>query len=105
MRLAQGSRRLHVAPFPLAGETVSRNAPPSVWLPPRAFQYMSATGVKRGSSLARLASVASMACFSEQISPIETSPSCKREHLRPQHGRVGDAQQLELAWFRPGCGR
>ena len=35
-------------PLPLVGETVSRNAPPSVELPPRAFQYMSATGVKRG---------------------------------------------------------
>ncbi len=61
-------------PFP--GDTVSKNAPPSVQLPPRAFQYMSATGVKRGSSLARLANVASIACFSEQIKPMDTSPSC-----------------------------
>ena len=95
---------VHARPLAAAGLTVNRKAPPSVELPPRAFQYMSATGVKRGSSAARLASVASMACFSEQIRPIETSPFLEGEHLRPQHGRVGDAQQLERFRFRQAAG-
>ncbi len=46
--------------------------PPSVWLPPRAFQYRSATVPTRGSSSERLLRVASMACFSEQMSPTWT---------------------------------
>ncbi len=52
--------------------TVKMNAPPSVLLPPRAFQYLSAIGQNRLSSAAMLFRVASMACFSEQISPICT---------------------------------
>ncbi len=69
----QESRICPLSPL-LPGATVKMKAPPSVEEPPRAFQYLSATGQKRGSSSARLRSVASMACFSEQIRPICTSP-------------------------------
>ena len=76
------------------GATVIMNAPPSEWLPPRAFQYASAIGVKRLSSPARLASVASMACFSEQIRPIETSPSCKAKTC----GRSIAVSVIPMSW-------
>ena len=56
---------------------VNENAPPSEELPPRAFQYRSATSRKRGSSPASECRVASMACFSEATRPIVTSPSCR----------------------------
>ena len=55
---------------------------------------MSATGVNRGSSAARLASVASIACFSEQIRPIETSPSCKANTC----GRSMAVSVMPISW-------
>jgi len=64
--------------FPFSSLMVKTKVPPSVLLPPRAFQYLSATGQKRGSSRARLRKVASMACFSEQMRPICTSPLSAR---------------------------
>jgi hypothetical protein len=36
-----------------------------------------------------------MACFSEQIRPIWTSSLLQGEDLGPQHGRIGDADELE----------
>ena len=60
------------------GESLDvEHAPPSLALPPRAFQYLSATGRNLRSSRDRLSRVESTACFSEQIRPIWTSPSCR----------------------------
>jgi len=59
-----GARELLLPVFVVDGEDEGNR--PSVLLPPRAFQYLSATGQKRG-FLARQSRgrVASMACFSE----------------------------------------
>ena len=66
-----------------------------MWLPPRAFQYLSAIGLKRLSSSDRLCRVASIACFSEQTRPICTSSALLQgKDLGPEHGRVGDADEL-----------
>ncbi|GBD16210.1 hypothetical protein HRbin26_01105 [bacterium HR26] len=74
MRRPNLSVQVSVAPALPSSCTVKMNAPPSVWLPPRAFQYRSALGQTRGSSCAMLSSAASIACFSEAAKPIESSP-------------------------------
>jgi hypothetical protein len=60
---------------PTSASAVKTNAPPSVWLPPRAFHARSACGQKRASSAARLASAASIPCLSDAARPIAASPS------------------------------
>jgi len=69
---------------------VNANAPPSVWLPPRALQYRSAREQKRGSSRERLSSAASIACFSEAARPID-------EDLGSKHAGVGHAEEAARA--------
>jgi hypothetical protein len=72
------SSQVSVLPVGLFGSSLmlKMNEPPLLLLPPLAFQYLSATVQKRGSSAARDLSVASIACFSEQTRPIWTSPFC-----------------------------
>jgi hypothetical protein len=83
-------------PLP-SGATVKMKAPPSLLEPPRAFQYLSATGQNRGSSFARLRSVASMACFSEHTSPICTSPLSESAKTC---GRSMAVSVMPISWNR-----
>ncbi len=84
-------------PWPLLpGATVKMKAPPSVEEPPRAFQYRSATGEKRLSSSRKAAQrgVDGLLLGADQAD-LDLAGVGEREHLRAQHRRVGDAQQLE----------
>ena len=81
---------------PLEGETVNKNAPPSVELPPRAFQYMSASGREAGilPGKAGQGGVDGLLLGTDQTDG--DLALLQREDLRAEHRRVGNAHQLEL---------
>src|SRR2546428_9081157 len=87
-------------PFSSPASTVNVKAPPSVWLPPRAFQKRSARDQYFGSSLARLSSAASMACFSEAANPMDCDPRC----IANTWGRNIDVSVITIQRLAPDLG-
>ena len=96
-------RTLPLRPFRLS-LTVKMKAPPSVWLPPRAFQYLSATRWNRRSSRAQAVKRRVDGLLFRTDQPHLHFPVGKGEDLGPQHGRVGDADQLKAFLVRVVAG-